>query len=150
MLRFKCRTCGNSGTSYAGRNADLPHYPWYSDPQGLQHGCLYCRSCGTIHDTVGSLAGVVKMLCGRVPSKVVAVYDLPAFTILLRISNPDFITLGGLPPLILSALEEDGRLPDDEELEAQPSVAFLRACLGDPNPNVRREAQTALQQLGAM
>jgi len=103
-----------------------------------------------VHDTIGSAFGVggIKLLFGRVPSKVVAVYEIPAFKKLTRINNPDFPSLRSMNPYILNAMEEDGRLtPDeDEDLTEEPTVDFLLECLTDDNFIVRRETIIALRE----
>jgi len=89
-------------------------------------------------------------MLGRIPSKVIAVYDIPTFSKLLKINNPDFRTWEGLHPSVVSAMSEDGRLPDGDELANPPSAEFLHHCLEDPHPDVRREAQIALERLKGM
>ncbi len=147
MLKFTCRNCGETGPAHCGYDVRLLHCPWYKDHRGIVHGCLYCRNCGTVHDTIGSLLGLIKMILGRIPSKVIAVYDVPTFSKLLKINNPNFRTLERLHPSVVSAMSEDGRLPDDEDLANQPSDEFLHHCLENPHPDVRREAQIALERL---
>jgi vesicle coat complex subunit len=118
------------------------------DFKGLIHGCLYCRSCGAVHDTIGPLLGMIKILFGRMPSKVLAVYEFSEFKKITRISNPDFSGLGSMNPYIINAMVEDGRLTadDDDLTEEEPTVDFLLECLEEKNFIVRREAIIALRR----
>jgi len=85
--RTKCKNCGARGPAYLSNEIPFIFAPWYVDSKGLQHGFLYCRSCGTVHDTIGSLLGPIKMLFGSIPSTVVAFYDFPSFGKLMRITG---------------------------------------------------------------
>lgn len=145
-LKFTCRNCGKTGFAACSAKLPLLHCSWYRDYKGLIHGCLYCRSCGAVHDTNGSLVGPIKLLFSRVPSKVVAVYEFSAFKKLTRINNPDFPSLRSMNPFIIEAMIEDGRLTEDEDLTEEPTVDFLLECLGDNNFIVRREAIIALRR----
>ncbi len=147
-LRFKCKKCGRTGPS--GSSIELPflHYPWYTDHKGLVHWCLYCRSCGTVYDTIGPLLGVLKALFGIMPSKIVATFGFSTLKRLARIGNPDFPSLHSVHPAILMAMEEDGRFTEAEDLTENPSLEFLVECLSDSDSVVRREAITALGRLG--
>jgi len=121
------------------------HAPWYESQKGLLHNCIYCRSCGAVHDTIGPLLGAIKILFGRVPSKVVAVYEISAFKKLFRMNNPD-TGIRSLHPIIMEAMIEDGRLTDTELLDEEPPVDFLLECLKDKSWHVRREAAVALSK----
>lgn len=146
-LKFTCRKCGKTGFADLSRETDFVHAPWYTDYKGLKHNCIYCRSCGAVHDTIGSLLGPIKLLFSRIPSKVIVTYEISAFKKLTRINNPDFITLTSVHPYILEAMEADGRLTEDEELtDEEPSVDFLLECLTDKNFIVRREAIITLRR----
>lgn len=144
--KFTCKKCAQTGESACSKEFPFLHCSWYRDYKGLIHGCLYCRSCGAVHDTIGSLLGPIQLLFGRMPSKVVAVYEISAFKKLTRINNPDFPSLRSMNPFILTAMEEDGRLTEDEDLvEEEPAVDFLLECLTDNNFIVRREAIISLR-----
>jgi len=111
------------------------------------HGCLYCRSCGAVHDTIGPFLGAIKLLFGRMPSKVVAVYEFSEIKKITKINNPDFSGLRSMNPYIINAMVDDGRLTteDDDLLEEEPTVDFLLECLKEENFIVRREAIIALR-----
>ena len=99
-----------------------------------------------MHDTTGPLLGVIKMLFGRVPSKVLGVYEFSEFKKITKINNPDFSGLRSMNPLIIALMIEDGRLTEDEDLTEEPTVDFLLECLTDNNFIVRREAIIALRR----
>jgi HEAT repeat protein len=135
-LKFSCKICKQRGP--------FVHAYWYSDEQGLEHGLLYCRSCGGVHESMGSSLGVIKLLMGRLPAEVIAVYDRATFQKLLKIGNPDFINRAGLPGATVEAMIADGRLLDEDLVESRPATDLLLECLADPDPIVRREAIVAL------
>ena len=121
------------------------HCHWYTDKKGLVHNCIYCRSCGAVHDTVGSFfipLGIIKLLFKKVPSTVITTYEITEAKKLARINNPGFPTLRGIHPHILMAMEENGHLDEDEDIEV--SESFLLECLEDNNFIIRREAVIAL------
>lgn len=64
----KCKTVGNSGLEATSEKTFVVA-PWYRDENQLNHTCVYCRNCGTIHDVVGEgcLLGIFSMLIGRAP-----------------------------------------------------------------------------------
>jgi HEAT repeat protein len=138
-LKFSCKVCKERGP--------FVYDYWYTDDRGLDHGLLYCRSCGAVHESMGSSLGVIKLLMGRFPSEVVAVYDFASFQKLLKINNPDFITLAALPGATVAAMKADGRLLDEDLPEGRPEIDFLLECLADPDPIVRREAIVALGRM---
>ena len=119
--RFTCHFCGTRGDSYCSSDVPFPHCSWYKDYKGVVHGCLYCRACGAIYDTIGSLIAPVKMIFGKMPSKIVAAYDFQTFMKITMIGNPDTATLNSLNPLILDMIEEDGRLEGFGNLDEEPS-----------------------------
>ena len=98
-----------------------------------------------MHDTIGSSFGVggIKLLFGRVPSSVVAVYEFSEFKKLFRMNNTGIKLLH---PIIIEAMVEDGRLADTEVVDEEPPVDFLLECLKDKSWNVRREATVALSR----
>lgn len=143
-LKFTCKNCGKIGFADLSRATDFVHAPWYTY-KGLQHNCIYCRSCGAVHDTTGSPVGLIKLLFGRIPSKVEATYETSVFKKLIKMCNPDFLTLASLHPIIIEAMVEDGL--DTESIGEEPTVDFLLECLKDKNYIVRREAIVALGRL---
>lgn len=144
--KFTCKKCGQAGESACSKELPFLHCSWYRDYKGLIHGCLYCRSCGAVHDTVGSLVAPIKLLFGRMPSKVVSVYEFSEFKKITKINNPDFSGLRSTNPYIINAMIEDGRLTEDEDLTEEPTADFLLECLTDKNFIVRREAIIALRR----
>ena len=146
--KFTCKKCGQTGESACSKELPFLHCSWYRDYKGLIHGCLYCRSCGAVYDTIGSLLGPIQLVFGRMPSKIVVVYEFSALKKLTRINNPDLPSLRSMNPYILEAMIEDGRLIEDEDLtEEEPAEDFLLECLTDNNFIVRREATIALEKL---
>ena len=143
--RFKCRFCGVAGDSYCSNNVSLPHCSWYKDYKGLLHGCLYCRSCGAIYDTIGPLFPI-KALFGKMASKIVAAYDFQTMMKLTIIGNPETPNLHSINPLIFLMMVEDGRLEGLEDIHKEPSIELLQKYLSDDNPIVRQEAALALQR----
>jgi len=99
-----------------------------------------------VHDTIGSLVAPIKLLFGRMLSKVVAVYEFSEFKKITKINNPDFSGLHSMNPYIINAMIEDGRLTEDEDLTEEPTADFLLECLTDKNPTARREAIIALRR----
>jgi len=97
-----------------------------------------------VYDTIGSLVAPIKLLFGRMPSKVIAVYEFSEFKKITKINNPDFSGLRSMNPYIINAMIEDGRLTEDEDLTEEPSVDFLLEFLTDKNFIVRREAMIAI------
>ena len=147
MLRFTCRVCGKKGHMRGRQPLAFLQCRWYVDKRGLVHGCLYCRYCGGVHDTVGSLLGPLKMILGRLPSRVLVAYDAATFKKLLRINNHDYRTLGGLPDLLWLAMEQDGILSDSDDVFEEPTDEFLHQCLQDAHPDIRKEAEIALRRM---
>ena len=146
MLKFKCKNCGIAGPAACSKDLPFIHCAWYPDGKGLIHGCLYCRHCGTVHDTIGSLLGPIKMLFGSIPSKVLIRYDTLTFNKLLRINTPEFRVFYTPPDQIILAMIEDGRFEDStypEDLYATED--FLLQCLQDENEWVRKASEMALE-----
>jgi len=48
------------------------------------------------------------------PSKIVATYDFSEFKEITEMNDPDIPSLRSMNPFILTAMEEDGRLSEDE------------------------------------
>jgi len=145
--KFTCKKCGQTGKSGCSWEFPFIHCSWYGDYKGLIHGCLYCRSCGAVHDTIGSLVAPIKLLFGRMPSKVVAIYEFSEFKRLTKINNLDFPSLRSMNPYISTAMMEDGRLTEeDNDLTEEPPIDFLLECLTDKNFIIRREAIIALRR----
>jgi len=144
--KFTCKKCGQTGESACSKQLPFLHCSWYRDYQGLIHGCLYCRSCGAVYDTIGSFAAPIKLLFSRMPSKIIAVYEFSEFIKITKINNPDFSGLHSMNPYIINAMEEDGRLIDDETLTEEPTEEFLIECLKDNNFIIRKEAIIALRR----
>ena len=146
-LKFTCKICKRTGYQLVSMVTPFVHAFWYTDRKGINHGFLYCRSCGAVHDTIGSFLAPIKLIFRRFPSKVVVVYEISAFKKLLRINNPDFITPARMPRVVGEAMIEDGRLSWEEDLiEASPQADFLLECLTDNSFIVRREAIIALRR----
>ena len=100
-----------------------------------------------MYDTIGSLVAPIKLLFSRMPSKVLAVYEFSDFKKITKINNPDFSGLRSMNPYIINAMEEDGRLTEDEDLiDEEPTVDFLLECFTNKNFIVRREAIIALRR----
>ncbi len=111
-LKFTCKKCGYTGKSACSRQLSLVHCGWYIDYSGLMHGCLYCRACGAVHDTVGPLLGVIKLLFGRMPCKIVAVYEFSEIIERTKLNDPDIPSLSSMNPYIIQRMIEDGRLSE--------------------------------------
>jgi hypothetical protein len=149
-LKFTCRNCKKTGFADLSLETHFVHAPWYTDYKGLLHNCIYCRSCGAVHDTTGHPFppfGLIKLLFARIPSKVEVAHEFSEFKKITKINNPDFRTLASLHPIIINALIEDGRLTEeDEDPTEEPTVDFLLECLKDKSWVVRREAVIALER----
>ena len=145
--KFTCKKCGQTGESACSKQLPFLHCSWYRDYKGLIHGCLYCRSCGAVHDTIGSLLGPIQLLFGRMPSKVTGTYEFSEFKKITKINNPDFSGLRSMNPFIIDTMIEDGRLTEgDDDLIEEPTIDFLLECLTDRNFIIRREAIIALRR----
>lgn len=147
-LKFTCKNCGKSGFADLSLERQFIHAPWYESQRGLLHNCIYCRSCGAVHDTTGHPFppfGLIKWLLSRVPSKVEVTYEFSEFKKLFRMNNPD-TEIRSLHPIIMEAMIGDGRLTDTELLDEEPPVDFLLECLKDKSWHVRREAAVALSR----
>ncbi len=144
--KFTCKKCGQTGESACSKEVSFLHCSWYRDYKGLIHGCLYCRSCGAVYDTIGSLLSLIKLLFGRMPSKVLCVYEFSGFKKITKINNPDFSGLRSMNPFIINTMIEDGRLTEEDDLIEEPTIDFLLECLTGKNFVVRREAIIALRR----
>ena len=113
-LKFTCKKCERAGFAACSREFPFLHCSWYKDYKGLIHGCLYCKNCGAIYDTAGSLLALIKIVLGRMPSKIVATCDFSEFKEITKMNDPDIPSLRSMNPFILTAMEEDGRLSEDE------------------------------------
>ena len=143
-LKFTCNNCNNTGYADLSRETQFTHAHWYTDQNGLKHNCIYCRSCGAVHDAIGSLFG-------RILAKDIVTFEISAFKKLAKINNPDFITLTSVHPYIIKAMVEDGRLNEDEDMTGKkPTLDFLLGCLKDKNFIVRGEAKIALRRNAAI
>jgi len=112
-FKFKCHICGNSASQENTSITPFVFAYWYTDPVGLQHGCLYCRSCGAVHDTVGTILGGLKLLFGGFPSKVVGSYNSDVFQ--RRVNAGDICVI---PRVVGSAMIADKRLsPEWDTIE---------------------------------
>ncbi len=105
---FKCHHCGKRGSQQNTSVKPFVFAYWYTEQNGLQHGCLYCRSCGAVHDTVGTLLGGIKLLFGRFPSKVVSSFTSDVFQ--QRVYNGD---VDIIPRVVAQAMIEDKRISSD-------------------------------------
>ena len=143
--RFRCIICGKVGNVACAKSRPFLHCRWYKDYKGLIHGSLYCRSCGTVYDTIGSFSTAIAILLSRFPSKIIATYEFPAIKKLTRINNPDCPSLRSMNPYIVNVMEEDGRVTDDETLK-DVTEDFLIDCLKDKNFIIRKEAIIALRR----
>ena len=143
--RFRCKICGKVGNVACAKSLPFLHCRWYKDYKGLIHGSLYCRSCGTVYDTIGSFLAPIAILFGRFPSKIIFTYKFSVIKKLTRINNPDCPSLRSMNPYIVNVMEEDGRLTDDEILK-EPAEDFLIECLKDENFIIRKEAIIALRR----
>jgi hypothetical protein len=147
-LKFTCKNCGKSGFADLSLETQFTHAPWYESQRGLLHNCIYCRSCGAVHDTTGHPfppLGLIKWLFGGVPSKVEVTYEFSTFKKLFQMNNPD-TGITSLHPMIIDAMIEDGRLIDTELVDEEPPVDFLLECSEDKSWRVRREAAVALSR----
>ena len=143
--KFTCKFCGTSGNSYCSNSVPFPHCGWYKDYKGLVHGCLYCRSCGAIYDTIGAIIPI-KLLFGKMPSKIVATYDFQTMIKLTLIGNPETPSLRSMNPTILNMMDEDSRLEGLEDIDKEPPIELLQKYSSDDNPIIRQEAELALQR----
>ena len=115
--RFTCKKCGQTGGSGCSKELPFIHCSWYRDYKGLIHGCLYCRSCGAVYDTIGSLLAPIKLLFGRMPSKIIRVYEFSEFIEITNMNNPDYAGLRSMNPYIIERMIEDGRLTEEDDFE---------------------------------
>ena len=98
---FRCQICGAKGDSRCSRNVPFPHCSWYKDDNGLIHGSLYCRSYGTVYDTIGSLITPFKMLLGKMPSKIVTIYEFEKLQQLMESQPSEIPSLNTMNHYIL-------------------------------------------------
>ena len=106
---FRCHICGRRGSQQNTSTTPFVFAYWYTERSGLEHGCLYCRLCGGVHDTVGTVLGGLRLLFGGFPSKVVVSYTTDAFQQAFDAGD----ILWGLPGIVARAMVEDGRLPSE-------------------------------------
>ena len=145
---FKCRQCNTIGDSGCSTELAFMHCGWYMDYKGLHHGCLYCRKCGAVYDTIGTYLAPIKMILNKMPSKIIAEFDFESFQILSRINNPDCPTLHTMNPFILEVMESDGRINPYENFDNQVTDEYLIGCLNHHNFFVRKEAVIGLGNVG--
>jgi len=118
-LKFSCHICGKQGSQERNSITPFVFAYWYTESSGLQHGCLYCRSCGAVHDTVGTILGGLKLLFGGFPSKVIVSYTSETFQ-----QKVDIGEIYVIPRVVARAMIADGRLSpewDKEENVIPPS-----------------------------
>lgn len=111
-FRFSCHICGKCASQKNTSTEPFVFAFWYGERSGLQHGCLYCRSCGAVHDTVGTILGGLKLLFGGFPSKVVVSYTSDNFQ--QRIETGDICVI---PGVVVRAMIADERLSQEWEDE---------------------------------
>ena len=112
-FRFCCHMCGKRASQGNTSIKPFVFAYWYTEPSGLQHGCLYCRSCGAVHDTVGTILGGLKILFGGFPSKVIVSYGSDNFQ--QKVETGDIFVI---PRVVARAMIEDGRLSPEWDNEA--------------------------------
>ena len=95
---------------------------------------------------IGSSLGIMKRIFGKSPCKIVATYDISVFKKLTRINNPNFPGFRSMNLCIISAMKEDGRLTENENLAEESTIDSLSEYLKDENYIVRREAVIALEK----
>jgi len=109
---FTCHICGNRASQENTSITPFVFAYWYTEPKGLQHGFLYCRSCGAVHDTVGTILGGIKLLFGGFPSKVIATHTSDTFQ--RKVSNGDIFVI---PRVVARAMINDERLSPEWYVE---------------------------------
>ena len=118
-FKFGCHVCGKRASQANTSITPFVFAYWYKESSGLQHGCLYCRSCGAVHDTVGTILGGLRLLFGGFPSKVIVSYTSETFR--EEIDTGDIYVI---PRVVGRAMIADGRLSPEwgiEENIQQPS-----------------------------
>jgi len=103
-IKFACHICGKRASQETSAITPFVFAAWYTESSGLQHGCLYCRSCGAVHDTVGTILGGLKLLFGGLPSKVIVTYTSDTFQ-----RNVDIGDICVIPRVVASAMIADER-----------------------------------------
>ena len=111
-LKFSCHICGKQGSQERNSITPFVFAYWYTESSGLQHGCLYCRSCGAVHDTVGTILGGLKLLFGGFPSKVIVSYTSETFQ-----QKVDICEIHVIPRVVARAMIADGRLSPEWDKE---------------------------------
>ena len=112
-FKFSCHICGKRASQENTSTTPFVFAYWYTESSGLQHGCLYCRSCGAVHDTVGTILGGLKLLFGGFPSKVMVSYTSDTFQ--QKVDTGDIYVI---PRVVARAMIADARLShewDNEE-----------------------------------
>ena len=112
-FKFGCHICGKRASQENTSITPFVFAYWYTESSGLQHGCLYCRSCGAVHDTVGTILGGLKLLFGGFPSKVIVSYTSATFQ-----QKVDIGDIHVIPRVVARAMIADERLSpewDNEE-----------------------------------
>ena len=107
-FKFSCHICGKHASQENTSITPFVFAYWYTESSGLQHGCLYCRSCGAVHDTVGTILGGLKVLVGGFPSKVVVEYRSETVQ-----QKAEMGEINIIPGVVGRAMIEDGRLPPE-------------------------------------
>ena len=110
--KFSGRICGKQGSQERNSITPFVFAYWYTESSGLQHGCLYCRSCGAVHDTVGTILGGLRLLFGGFPSKVVVSYTSQTFQ-----EKVDICQINVIPRVVAGAMIADGRLSPEWDTE---------------------------------
>ncbi len=111
-FKFGCHICGKRASQENTSITPFVFAYWYTESSGLQHGCLYCRSCGAVHDTVGTILGGFKLLFGGFPSKVIVSYTSDTFKQKVGIGDINVI-----PRVVARAMIADERLSPEWEKE---------------------------------
>ena len=112
-FRFLCRIYNKRASQENTAITPFVFTYWHTESSGLQHGCLYCRSCGAVHDTVGTIMGGLGLLFGSLPSKVIVSYTSDTFQ-----REVDIGDICVIPRVVASAMIADERLSpewDNEE-----------------------------------
>lgn len=117
-FKFCCHICGRHASQENTSIIPFVFAYWYTESSGLQHGCLYCRSCGAVHDTVGTILGGLRLIFGGFPSKVIGSYTSGHFQ--KEVDGGDIYVI---PRVVARAMIGDGRLSHewDSEDNVMPS-----------------------------
>lgn len=104
-FKFSCNICGKRASQENTSITPFVFAYWYTESNGLQHGCLYCRTCGAVHDTVGTILGGLKLLFGGLPYKVIVSYTSETFQ--QKVDTGDIYVI---PRVVAKAMITDERL----------------------------------------